>query len=420
MKKNIIFIVIAFFASSLTFAGGFQVSLHSAQNVGMGLVGTSLSSSPSCIFYNPGALSFVPGVVNVSFGANFMMPTTKFSDTTGYSAKSKFSVDYPFYLYASVNFLKRFAFGIGAYTPFGSATTWDNDWKGRYIIQKASLTAIYLQPTISVKFWKIGIGAGLVYSIGLLEQDIALEFKKFIPNSPDGQLIVKGKDYRGLGYNVGILFQPIKRLSIGISYRSKVTMKFKDGDATFSNIPVAFSALFPASNKMSTDIPLPANLNMGVHFMITDNWLIGVQADYTFWNVYDTTYIDFQTNTAFLADQKVANKYKNNWAFRIGSEYKYKMLSFRIGGYFDITPIPSNQVHPQDPGNSHYGITAGLSIRPIKFISIDIAYLYFHAIERTTTFKPLGIPATSYPSYGFKGSYVSSGHSPSIGISIHL
>ena len=423
MKKIVIFIFACFVSSGILFAGGFQVSLHSAQNVGMGLIGTSLSSSPSCIFYNPGALAFVPGTVNISFGANFLMATTKFHgiDTSKYSTQTKFGVNYPFYFYASVNFLKRFAIGIGAYTPYGSATTWDDNWRGRYIIQKAKLEAFYIQPTISVKIWKIGIGAGLVYAIGTLEQDIAINMNKPFPqNLPDGKVQIKGSDYRGLGFNVGILIQPIDRLSIGINYRSKVTLKFNEVDATFSNIPAGYALVLPASNKVTTEIPMPANLNLGVHFMITKNWLVAVQADYTFWNVYDTTYIDFKFNSkGILDDQKVPDLYKNSWALRLGSEYKYKMFTFRIGGYFDKTPIQSSQLHPQDPGNSHYGLSAGLSFRPIKFISIDIAYLYIHALQRDASFSPTGLPAQSYPG-GFKGNYVTDGHSPSIGLSVHF
>lgn len=417
MKKCILTFITAVFISSLTMAGGFQVSLHSAQNVGMGLVGTSLSSSPSCIFYNPGALAMVPGIVNVSGGVNLFMVKTKFrNDSLDYSTTNKFGINFPFYFYASVKFLKRFAFGIGAYTPYGSATVYDNDWYGRYVIQKAKLTAIYIQPTVSVNlFDKVGIGAGLVYAIGMLEQDIALDFKLF--GQPDGQVCVEKNIYNAFGFNVGILVKPIDRLSIGISYRSKVNMKFDLGDVTFNNIPVFLANMFPAGEKFSTEIPLPANLNFGVHFNITKDWLINAQFDYTFWKVYDTTFIDFDSNTVILQDQKVTNKYTNSWAVRLGTSYDYKIFTFRLGGYYDNTCIQEDQVHPQDPGNSHYGITGGLSIRPINNLSIDIGYLYLHSFERDTKFYPSGLPANSYPNKCLKGNYVSDGHTAIIGVS---
>jgi len=47
-----------------SFAGGYQVGLHSQRNIGMGLIGTSLSYDASALFYNPGgALSSTPNSV---------------------------------------------------------------------------------------------------------------------------------------------------------------------------------------------------------------------------------------------------------------------------------------------------------------------------------------------------------------------
>ena len=40
-------------------AGGYQVGLHGQKQIGMGLVGTSLSFDASSMFYNPGGLSFM-------------------------------------------------------------------------------------------------------------------------------------------------------------------------------------------------------------------------------------------------------------------------------------------------------------------------------------------------------------------------
>ena len=42
-----------------TFAGGYQVGLHGVKQIGMGLVGTSLTLDASSLFYNPGGLSFI-------------------------------------------------------------------------------------------------------------------------------------------------------------------------------------------------------------------------------------------------------------------------------------------------------------------------------------------------------------------------
>ncbi|GAB1374499.1 hypothetical protein MASR1M46_13850 [Bacteroidales bacterium] len=45
---------------------------------------------------------------------------------------------------------------------------------------------------------------------------------------------LSGKSGIGLGFNIGILYSPTDRLSIGLSYRSKVMMKLEGGSAAIS------------------------------------------------------------------------------------------------------------------------------------------------------------------------------------------
>jgi long-chain fatty acid transport protein len=54
-----------------SFAGGYQVGLHSQRNIGMGLIGTSLSYDASALFYNPGGASFINSKFSFSAGATF-------------------------------------------------------------------------------------------------------------------------------------------------------------------------------------------------------------------------------------------------------------------------------------------------------------------------------------------------------------
>ncbi|MFW5758803.1 MAG: hypothetical protein ACOCYO_08990, partial [Bacteroidota bacterium] len=59
-------------------AGGYQVSLHSHRNMGMGLIGTSLNFDASTVFYNPGAISTLPERFSFSGGTSFIRSTTVF------------------------------------------------------------------------------------------------------------------------------------------------------------------------------------------------------------------------------------------------------------------------------------------------------------------------------------------------------
>jgi long-chain fatty acid transport protein len=61
-----------------SFAGGYQVGLHSQRNIGMGLIGTSLSYDASALFYNPGGAAFIDSKFRFSGGLTFLMGRTTF------------------------------------------------------------------------------------------------------------------------------------------------------------------------------------------------------------------------------------------------------------------------------------------------------------------------------------------------------
>ena len=407
MKKVLIFLVLNIFILYSGTAGGFQVSMHSQQNVGMGLTGTSLYTSSSSIFYNPGALSMQQDNFSFSLGASLLYSNVAYkgADPTLYKAQTDNPLNFPFYFYGSKRLGKRFVLGVGVYTPYGSSMRWEDGWNGRYIIQNTSLTTIFIQPTLSAKIGKkIGLGIGLIYALGNFEQNNALPVSSL--SMPDGNVAMKGSA-RNWGFNAGILVRPVKKLSVGLNFRSAVKLVIKGGDAVFT-VPVSLTDQFPASNRFNTTIPLPANINLGAHYEISEFWLITLQIDYTLWNIYDTTSIDFSKNTESLADQRIANNYKGNFAFRIGTQYIHKKLIYRAGAYVDIPPSDKNHINPQNPGMTQLGLSAGISICPLKYIGIDISYLFVYSFPRSGNFQP----------YEFAGTYKGITHIPGLGLSI--
>ncbi len=110
----------------------------------------------------------------------------------------------------------------------------------------------------------------------------------------DGTLNIQGST-GNFGFNAGIMVKPVKGLSLGIDYRSKIEMKVKGADATFT-VPTSLSAQFP-NNKVDVMLPLPANLDFGASYEFGKNnqWMIGLNLCYVFWNTYDSLVFDFET-----------------------------------------------------------------------------------------------------------------------------
>ena len=395
-------------AATTTFGGGYQVSLHSMRNIGMGLIGTSLAYDASSIFYNPGAMAFVSSKFSFSGGVSLLMARTTFQPK---DVMGQYNIDNilntPLYFYAAFKPFDDLSIGIAVNTPYGNKLSWGETWQGRYLIQDLAFKAITVQPSFSYKIKDVfGIGFGLVLAFGNVELNMALPLEG--QNGTEGKATITGSTYN-VGFNGGIFVRPVKGLDIGVSYRSRINMKVDEGDATFS-VPAALQSSFP-DTKVATSLPLPANLDFGISYEFKEKFMIGINLCYVFWKAYDTLVFDFATKTATL-DQTVAPAmYENKLIPRIGFQYKInKIITARLGGYFDPTPVPDGFLNPQTPSMNQIGLTAGLSVFPFKGFSIDAAFLYVMGLEREGTYRP----------ENFSGTYKSQIYIPGIGLTYNF
>src|SRR5213075_1328330 len=88
---------------SSSFAGGFQVNLQGQKQTGMGHAGTGLLSDASCIFFNPGGMTFLDSSISVVAGTSFIMPRTQYLESSPgtYTAEMEHHVGTPFNFYFS-------------------------------------------------------------------------------------------------------------------------------------------------------------------------------------------------------------------------------------------------------------------------------------------------------------------------------
>ncbi len=409
MRKISIVLLLLCATAISSFGGGYQVGLHSARNIGMGLIGTSLSYDASSLFYNPGGTAFVDQKWSFSGGVSFLMARTTFQPTNvREQTQLEHMINTPLYFYAAYKPTKNLSVGIAVNTPYGNGLSWGEEWKGRYLIQDLKFKAFTFQPTVSYKFKDVvGIGVGLVYAYGTVDMNKALPLDG---TNGEGTLNINGST-GNFGFNAGIMVHPDKGWSLGLSYRSKIEMSVDGATATF-NVPQSLSTNFP-DNKADVMLPLPANLDFGASYEFGKNnqWMVGINLCYVFWSAYDSLVFDFETKTP--AVNRTANPalYKDQMIVRVGAQYKASdLLTLRAGGYYDPTPVSSAYLNPQTPSSDQFGLTCGLSIAPVKGLSIDAAFLYIVGKERTGTYSP----------DNFAGTYKNAVYSPAIGLTYNF
>ena len=406
MRKLSTILLLVLFGMQQIMAGGYQVRLQGQKQTGIGLIGTPFAYGASSIFYNPGNLTFMKENYSFSGGISPIFSNALYrASNSDYEARTSNPTGTPFYFYAAGKVDEDLAVGVGVYTPFGSSVKWDEDWNGRYLIQEISLQTIFIQPTLSYRINdNFGIGAGLSIATG------SVDLTRALPSPINGQFNMSGNT-TALGFNVGIYLKPTEKLSIGVDYRSKMNMKIENGDTKFTDIPQALAANFPASGNFNAELPLPANLDAGIAWDISEKFTLAAEVNYVFWSAYDSLIIDFKVNNELLADSRNPRSYKNSLIWRLGGEYRINdWMTARAGIYYDPTPTDENYFTPETVSLNTLAFTFGLSVKPAKGLSIDLSYLQLNGLEDERNYQP----------DNFGGTYVARTYIPGIGVSYNF
>ncbi|WP_035562682.1 OmpP1/FadL family transporter [Hymenobacter sp. IS2118] len=369
-------------------AGGFQVYLPSQQSIGMGGVGVGLSMEQAAQFMNPGAMAMLrQNGVQVGVSATFARLAFR-PIAGGEQRQLENTTVTPFNLYASFGPKEgKFRAGISVYTPYGSTLKYEDGWEGRFALSEITLRAIYVQPTVSYALTdQLSVGAGLMI---LTTGSVNLQRVVPLP-SAEGKIELDGKTKTGFGVNAGIFFKPSDKLSVGLSYRSKIDAKVRGGDVTVSGITPALQGRF-VGDKFDATLPLPATFNVGLGIMPTDKLTIGLDVNFTQWSEYRSLRFDFkkdgapaQVGAGTFSESK--RSYEDALTFRVGGQYKVNdKLALRLGGAYDMTPVKDGYVTPETPDNNRIIATAGVGYNITENFGVDASFMFQAILKRTQT-----------------------------------
>ena len=243
------------------------------------------------------------------------------------------------------------------------------------------------------------------------------------------------------------MFDINDKFTVGLSYRSKVTAKVKEGDISLRyankehleallgnvnkllqtaaamgipNLPENGINVPPLeSGTFSAELPLPDNWNVGLTYRPTDRWTVSGEVQFVGWNAYKSLDVYFEPNAELgQYNIKAAKEYKNTRIYRIGTQFAAtNRLDVRFGAYYDESPVKDEYLNPETPSMDKLGITAGLSFRPIEPLSVDFAFSYVTGFGRDGSYTDtdlLGQPRT------FSGHYDAYALMPAIGISYNF
>ena len=376
-------------ASSGAQASGFQVGLTGQKNVGMGGTGTGLYLDQASQFYNPGAFAFAP--IGVQVGGNMAIPRISFRPDGADQGQRSLQNTNVFPFSGFVGFGPKegkWRLGLGVYTPFGSELHYQQGWEGRYSLTDINLRSVFAQATAAYAITpQLSVGFGIVT---LAFGDVDLQ--RDVPIQGQGSAAplhaqLTGKADHKVGYNMGVMFKPSDKLSVGISYRSAIDAHVSGGDVTLTNRPATLASSFSAT-QFDVTLPLPDVYSFGIGVRPSDKLTLAFDANLVGWSRYQSLNFSYNGNLggAGVTSSSSKREYQDALAFRVGAQYKVTDgFTLRAGTFYDFSCVRDGFVTPETPDADRIGATAGFTYEFAQRFGIDGSFLFEDFRKRSQT-----------------------------------
>lgn len=393
-------IVITLVIAGLTLMGtgsalatGFSIYEAGSRATALGGAFTATADDGSAMFYNAAGISFMEGS-SIDVNAMFIRPEFNFggqlgkTDDVQYGEAEANTFIIPG-LYYTHNGGGNIAFGVGVYAPFGLGVEWKDaeTWVGRRISHDVSIETVYVTPAISYK-----ANDQLAVSFGL---DIAhqnLNLKKYSPYPLDGsngiETEIDGSSDINITPSLGLMYRPNEKVSVGLMYHFKKTMKFDEQEATLTPLSGTGSTwasalvggLGGSAQTISSEVNLPDILSVGLAYSFSEAFRAEIDYVRFGWSTFEKLSMDFTNDNL---DQEIHFNYEDSWQIRVGAEYYINEKYSLMGGYVrDTTPQPLVAVSPLLPDSDRNDYSFGVMYRGSKF-DINVSYMAVVGEERT-------------------------------------
>ncbi len=337
-----------------------------ARATAMGEAVSANSADPFAVYYNPAGLADIDQQM-ITAGANIMHPSgeitdIQFVDQNGYDWMDNALVsamvgprdiesDSATIINPGMGYARplndRYVFGVAVYAPYGLHANWDQDYAKNPMALycwRSLYTRTVISPTLGAKLTDtLSFGFGLSLGRSECETGKSYPINPFDPGASIGvhKLLLKADDSFNLSANVGFLYRPSDRLSLGLTYRSKAEGDFKGH--------VKLNGRRIGSASMNYDHP--EAVQAGVMYRVLPSLTCEVDATWTRWGINDRQIeivtLDDDVVLASGMPKVIPFNHARFWnditRLQLGVEWQATdTFSLRAGYIWDPTPVPGH------------------------------------------------------------------------------
>lgn len=369
-------------AAAGAMAGGLGIGTQSGSGTGNAFSGgAAAGEDASVVWYNPAAMSRLPGRTNFAVAGHLLRPSFKFQNTgstlapgagEGGDGGGWHLIPQGFGTY-KLN--ESWSVGAAFNTPFGLETEYDRGWRGQGVALQSALKTYNLGVAASYRLNDmISIGAGLNYQRAEL---------KFNSQTVIGFIEPKLSD-NGTGWNVGVLFQPTAHTRVGAHYRSAINY-----NTTGTLIAPAAAG---GSSLASAGITTPDSLSFSVFHALNPRWDVMGDITWTGWDhVKRLNVVRTSGPLAGTVPVFITFNWDDTLRYSIGANYRVNdQWKIRLGLAFDETPSNNVDRTARLPDEDRRWVAIGAQWRMTRSGLLDIGYAHEFIKDSTVRNTALG------------------------------
>jgi len=419
---------------SLAFGYGSRIATQDAQATAQGNAFTATADNPSAIYYNPAGIMQLDGF-NVEVGAYGIWIDENYKPLHGQAGAHDSTAHEPLQsvpeFYATYHPKGQvYAFGLGVYAPFGLSTEWPDDASFRTAGLYGSLEYIAFTPTFAVQ-----VTRSLSVGLGISANYINAQLREGLTSMPGDSFSFKG-DGLSVGGNIGIMWKPTERQSIGFSYHSPVSgdltghtqeglngsekaaseagnakiaagrAQLAAGIAQINSLPIPASAKagliaqanasfqaqlaasgVPASGSFPTDFPtlaangtlkFPQYATLGYSFRPTPDWNFEADIDWTDWDSLNTLNLKRSDGSTI----SVPFNWTHSFLYELGATHTVGAYKLSAGYIYSENSVPSGSFNPIIPDSARNIFSVGVG-RSFGSFNVELAYELSIGVNRT-------------------------------------
>jgi long-chain fatty acid transport protein len=219
----------------------------------------------------------------------------------------------------------------------------------------------------------------------------------------------------GVGYNLGLLYQPTPELRFGVDYRSRIAHNISGNQSVF--VPPALGALSPStaaalsalSFGATTKITLPDSLALGAYWQATPQFALMIDATWTDWSLIRAVVVT--PATPGVPGSVLPENWRNTYAVSVGANYRLTpRLLVQGGAGFDQSPVTDQNRTTRIPDANRFQIGLGGQFDVLPNVTLQAAYAHLFFVS-----APVNTQATTTSGI-LVGAYGNAANTVSVGI----